>query len=213
MKKSDVLRICLWVIAFAILAQCYSCGARKKEATKKEETSKTDFSGLFRNSGNSQEFLKSITYSTAFSVSKVDDQNLKTTTKKTFTPQNPNAPASYIDAEGKKYELNNTAVTEETIIEKNNKKSENSGNSQKSENSEVQKKENFDSNQNIQIKTEDKKLDDQIKLNRDAWHLPFWIWIVIATLIVLLLAFLNKRFGWVKYVTAFVAGLFQFRKK
>lgn len=118
--------ILYWLAVLAIVYITNACGARKSESEKTEKTEKLDYSGFFRNSGNSQEFLKSISYLTAFSVSKVDDQNLKTTTKKTFTPQNPKVPASYIDPEGKKYELNNTAVTEETIIEKNNKKSEKS---------------------------------------------------------------------------------------
>ena len=213
MKKADILRIFLWVIAFSIIALCYSCGARKKEESKKEEISKTNYAGFFRNSGNSQEILKSISYLNSYSVLKVDDQNLKTTTKKTFTPLNPNIPASYVDGDGKKYELNNSAVTEETIVEKNNKKSENSENYQNYQNSEVQKKENFDSNQNIQITTEGKKIDDQLKVNRDALHLTFWGWLFIAIVVLIILAYLNKHFGWFKYVTGFVTGLFQFRKK
>jgi hypothetical protein len=213
MKKSDILRICLWIVAFAAISLCYSCGAKKKEATKKEEILKTDYSGLFRSYGNSEELLKDISYLTAYSITKVEDQNLTITTKKTFTPQNPNIPASYIDGDGKKYDLNNTAVTEETIIEKNNKKSENYQNFQKSENSELQKKENITSVQKIKLNTEHKKVDDQLKVNRDALHLTFWGWLFIAIVVLIILAYLNKRFGWFKYVTSFVVELFQIRKK
>lgn len=213
MKKLDILRICLWAFAFSIVALCYSCGSVKKDSSKKEEISKQDYSGFFRNSGNTEELFKSINYSSNLTLNKVNDQSEKVSTKKTIKPHNPKLPASYIDSNGKKYELNNATVTEETIVEKTNKQTENSGNSQNSQNSEWKRKKSFDSIQKIKMENEQKRIAEALKLDREEWQFPFWIWLIIAAIISLVLAFLNKRFGWVKYVTAFVSGLFQIRKK
>lgn len=185
------------------------CGAKKSESQKIEEISKIDYAGIFRNSGNSEEFLKSLWNLESNSITKVDDQNEKTTTKKTFKPQNPNAPATYVDGDGKKHELNNAIYTEETIVEKNNKKSENSQKSQKSLNQDLQKKVAFNKDQELKRKAEATKIAEAEKLNRDSWHLPFWIWLILIIIVFLILWYLNKRF----HVTTFIAGLFQFRKK
>jgi len=209
MRNSIIFWIVILVYAFIL----NSCGSVKKDSSKTEEVAKQDYSRFFRNSGNTEELFKSINYSSNLTLNKVNDQSEKMSTKKTIKPNNPNFPASYTDSNGKKYELNNATVTEETIVEKTNKKTENSGNSQNSENSEWKKNQRFDSIQKIKIKESQKKIAEAAKLDREEWHFPYWIWLVLAAIISLILAFLNKRFGWVKYVTALISRLFQIRKK
>lgn len=171
--------IIFWLTVFAIVYITNSCGARKSESEKTEKTEKLDYSGFFRNSGNSQEFLKSISYLTAFSVAKVDNQYLKTTTKKTFTPQNPNVPASYIDPEGKKYELNNTAVTEETIIEKNNKKSEKSEKSELVRKTDQEKRAEQEAEMQVRLKAAAEIAAAKKNTDRQKWSLWNLLWLLV----------------------------------
>jgi lipopolysaccharide export LptBFGC system permease protein LptF len=197
------------IISIILVLFIVSCGAKKSKSSKKLEESKTEFLGIVRNSGNSDKFLKTSSNLNSFSVTVIDDQNQKITKTNTYKSINPDAPASYIDGDGKMHELNNAEVTEKTIIEKNNRKSENSENSQKSDNSDLLKKENYNTDQEIKINAETKKIDQADKSNRDQWQLPFWIWLILAIIVFLIMRYLNNRF----HVTTFVAGLFQFRKK
>jgi hypothetical protein len=171
--------ILFWLAVIAIVYITNSCGARKSESEKTEISEKQDFSGFFRNSGNSEEFLKSINYTTAFSVAKVDDQNLKTTTKKTFTPQNPKVTASYIDPDGKKYELNNTAVTEETIIEKNNKKSEKSEKSEVVRKTDQEKRTQQKAEMQARLKAAAEIAAAKKNTNRQESSLWKWLWLLV----------------------------------
>lgn len=205
--------ITFWIIFFGLIILVNSCGAKKRESSKKEEILKTDYSGFFRNSGNSSEFQQSDLNLQISTLTKVDDQNQKVTTKKIIKPIDSNTPASYIDSEGKKHQLNNTEITEETIVEKNNKKSENSQNSQEILKSISEKDENFKYDQNIVINAENKKVDEAIKSDKKQWQLPWFFWLIIAVIILFVFRYLNKQFHWIKYVTEFIPKLFQIRKK
>lgn len=196
-----------------ILFALAGCGAKKKEVSTVQEFTKKDSLGISRNSGNSQEFLKLVSNLNVSAVTKIDDQNQKTTIKKTISPINPNVPAIYTDSDGKKHDLNNASYVEETIIEKNNTKSENSQKSQRSDVSELKRKTATKATVKTKVGAQNRKNDRLEKVNRDSWHFPFGFWLIIAAVVSSILIYLNKRFQWVKYVTTFIVKLFQIRKK
>jgi hypothetical protein len=59
----------------------------------------------------------------------VDDKTKTVTTKKTATPVDPTKPASITDSTGRKIDLNNASLTEETTTENKDLKKQYSDNS------------------------------------------------------------------------------------
>ena len=183
----------LIIIALAFLV-LVGCGARKSDTNKKEENTKKDFSGFFRNSGNSHEILKTDLNLKLSSFSKVEDQNKKQTTKKIFTPINPNLTASVTDESGKKYDLNNASYTEENTIEDNNKKSEHSRNSQQILKTELDKKANYIQRLEAQIKEIKRLYDKNKKTEKEEWSSLNLLWLLIPLAIIALAVWLWKKY-------------------
>lgn len=203
----------LMLLTALLFLPLVGCRAKKTESQKKEEIKTQDFSGIFRNSWNSYEFLDFEKNLKINSLTTFDEENETTTISKKYSPINSAIPASFIDENGKKQELNNTNYTEEKKTEKNKRNSQNSQNSQEILKSESKKKLNASESEEIKKKAAAKKSAEADKVDIQQWKFPLWIWIVIILIVMLVLAYLAKRFGWLKYVTAFVSRLFQIRKK
>lgn len=213
----DLKRLFLFLVLLLFTALSFltfaGCGAKKFQSQKNEENSIQDFSVFFRKSGNSFEILD-FQSNLKMNSNLIDDEETETTTiTKTYSPINSNATATFVDENGKKKELNNTNYTEERKTEKNKRKSEKSEKSEKVGISKLEKNASSKSSGEIHKKYSAKKLNENVQKDQKQWQLPFWLWLLLALILFLLLAYLNKKFGWLKYVTAFVSGMFQFRKK
>lgn len=208
-KELIIFAVLLWIFGLCL----YSCGAKKSEKQKKEEITKQDFSGFFRNSDNSFETLDFESNLKINSVTTTDELTETVTTKKTYSPIDSKLPASYQDEKGNKKELNNSSYTEETKTEKNKRNSQNSQNSEKSEKAKAEKQADVHQSGEITGSGTSKKLDETSNINQEAWNLPFGGWLIIWFIIFAALAYVCKRLGWINYVTSFIAGLFQIRKK
>lgn len=160
-----------------------SCSSRKTETEKKQEVTKQEISGIFRNSGNSDKIENSVSTITTSSLTTINDQIQKTTTKKVFRPLNPRLPASFTDESGKKFDLNNSSYTEETTTEKNNFKSENSRNSEELQKKLQHKKSDF--KKDSSIKAADKKniTDNNKKTDNGQWSYWNVLWLLIPVII------------------------------
>lgn len=140
----------------------FACTARKSETNKKEQSTKTDYSGIFRNSGNAQEFLKTdldiqTNYKNyLFDLSKINTYEFS------FEPDDKTKPGTYIDPNGQKHIVENGKLNSKKTTEEKNINSGNSGNSQQILKSELEKKSNYIFQLETYIK-EIKRLSDKNK--------------------------------------------------
>jgi len=186
MKKN----IQLYFIAIFLI----SCGARKTELAKKEESIKKDFSGFFRNSGNSEEFLNQDFNIRKWSLLKVDTQNDIETEEITVEPDDPTKPSSYTDPNGKKHIFENSKMTNKKTKSQNRTKSENSQNSDESLKLELQKKREQELIVAAKLKEEAAKLEAIKNTKRDQWSLWNLLWILIPIGLILLIIALWKKY-------------------
>lgn len=182
------------ILFVLVLTSILSCGTRKKDTAERKVTVQTEFSGISRNSGNSQEILNSVANLQTKSVTKVDDQNQKVTSKKTFSPINPALPASLTDENGKKYDLINASYTQEETIEKNNKKSENSQDSR--ELLKVKSEKIIEKKGELKaiIKHDAKSDEAELHVDRKASSLWNLFWLLIPVILILLVVALWKKY-------------------
>lgn len=161
-----------------------SCGARKTETTKKEETTKTDFSGFFRNSGISQEFLKTdLDLQTNFNSNLMDLSKVNSY-EFTFEPEDKTKPAVYTDPSGQKHTVENGKLTRKNTTEEKNINSGNSGNSQLSQKSDLVKKDDQQSEGTIKGNSEATSSEKNKKAEREQWSLWNLLWLLIPIVLV-----------------------------
>lgn len=171
-----------------------SCGARKSESVKKEESMKTDFAGFFRNSGNSSEFLNQDFNLKKWSLSNVDTQNDVETDEFIVEPSDPTKPSSYTDPNGRKHIFENSKMTNKKTKDKNRTKSENSQNSDESLKLELQKKREQEVILAAKLKAEAAKLEAIKNTKRDQWSLWNLLWVLIPIGLILLIIALWKKY-------------------
>lgn len=186
MKMKNLLFI---LVLFSVL----SCGSRKKDSSKKEESIKTDFSGIFRNSGNSQEFLNLDFNFTKSALTK--GEQLFESEKEEFSikPIDPSKPATYTGPNGKKHVLENAEMTNKKGKDISITKSEKSENSQEFLKAELQKKAEQKAELEAKIIVEAKKREADLHVDRKAfslWNL-FWLLIPVGLFFVIKF-FVNK---------------------
>lgn len=186
MKMKKLLFI---LVLFSVL----SCGSRKKDSSKKEESIKTDFSGIFRNSGNSQEFLNLDFNFTKSSLTK--GEQLFESEKEEFSikPIDPSKPATYTGPNGKKHVLENAEMTNKKGKGISKTKSEKSENSQEFLKAELQKKAEQKAELEAKIIAEAKKREADLHLDRKAFSLWNLLWLLIPVgLFFVIKFFVNK---------------------
>lgn len=191
MKNQKIIHILIWVIAILLGIANSSCSTKKKTTEVHKEEVKIE------NSQNSENSEKTETNVKVDIVTKVDDKTKTVSTKKTMTPIDNTKPASVKDSNGKKQELNNASLTEETTTELKDQKTEHSDNSE-----EFRKKESV-----AKAKAKEKAAIEILarKEDLDKSGFNFWSWLWVAGIIIIGigLLYLNNRFKVVKRVTAF----------
>ncbi len=186
--------ILFWLTVATLTILVNSCGARKAESEKKLSQTKTDFSGLFRTSGNSSEILNSDLKINNLTLSNVDDHNVTETVETTVKPDDPTKPSSYIDPTGKKHILDNAILTNKTTTQKNNTKSEKFEKSEKVVKSQEAKKAENKASGKIKIKAKGKKAVATKKTNRQAWSLWNLLWLLIPATLIAVFIWIRKKY-------------------
>ena len=191
MKNQKTIHVLIWVIAILLGIANSSCSSKKKITEVHKEEIKIE------NSQESENSEKSETNVKVAIITKVDDKTKTVSVKKTYSPIDATKPASVTDPEGKKHDLNNASLTEETTTEETNKKTEHSDNSEK-----FRKKESVakaESKEKAAIEILARKED----LDKSGFNFWSWLWVAGIIIIGIGLLYLNNRFKLIKRVTAF----------
>lgn len=190
MKKT----ILFWVTIFTLAYLLNSCGARKSESQKKSGTTKTDFSGFFRNSGNSLEFLNTDLNLKSNYNSNID-LNVDTETDEfTVEPSDPSKPAVYTDPKGNKHSLENAKLTNKKTKENTKEKSEKSGKFEKVRKTDFQKQTGDTTVVQVNGNSEDTLSYNNNARSREGWSLWNLLWLLIPVAILILTVVLIKKF-------------------
>ena len=191
MKKQSIIHVLIWVIAILLGIANSSCSSKNKTTeVNKEEINIENF----QESENSEKTETNVKVDV---VTKVDDKTKTVSVKKTYSPIDANKPASVTDPEGKKHDLNNASLTEETTTEEANKKTEHSDNSEDFRKKESAAKAKAKEKAAIEILA---RKDDLEKSGFNFWG---WLWMIGIVIIGIGLLYLNHRFKLLKRVTTF----------
>lgn len=155
-----------------------SCGARKSDVAQKAEEKKVESLTKIDTSSTTNIVKKEET--------KIDDINKTVVEETIFEPKDPTRPATYIDALGKKYQLDNSKVIIKKVTIQNN--------TQTDSNIKIDLSKNQKSVINQKIKTQSETKEKAKKIDRDPvswWNL---LWLLIPVAIYL---------GWKKYKSKF----------
>ncbi|MEO8534260.1 MAG: hypothetical protein ABI441_10930 [Flavobacterium sp.] len=163
----------------------FACGARKSDITKKEETLKTDFSGFFRNSGNSESLLKTDLNLKRNYLFNWSDNSKTTSEEFKLEPDDPTKPSSFTMPNGQKYIFENAKLTSKNSKQENDIKKENSGNSEEILKTDHSKKAKQLSEAQIKQKAEAYLVEKNKKIEREKWSYWNILWLLIAVLIIL----------------------------
>lgn len=191
MKNQKIIHILIWVIAILLGIANSSCSTKKKITEVNKEEVKIE------NSQNSENSEKTETNVKVDIVTKVDDKTKTVTTKKTTTPIDNTKPASVTHSNGKKQELNNAIIIEETITELKDLITKHSDNSEEFRKKESAAKAKAKEKAAIEILA---RKEDKDKSGFNFWS---WLWVAGITIIGIGLLYLNNHFKVVKRVTAF----------
>jgi hypothetical protein len=164
---SDILRILLYALFFSIVVLCYSCSAVKKDKTTTKEEIKTETSNKSIVDKTEESNVKKTETTT------VDDKNETVTKETTYEPIDSSKPASITDPDGRKTDLNNSKKTTRETTQKNNTKTAVAKASDEFHKSELSELSESDS------KSEAKKADEAIQVDRKAWSPWNLIWLLI----------------------------------
>jgi len=191
MKNQKIIHILIWVIAILLGIANSSCSSKKKTTEVNKEEIKIE------NSQESEKSEKSETNVKVDIVTKVDDKTKTVTTKKTMSPIDNTKPASVTDPDGKKQELNNASIIEETITELKDLITKHSDNSEEFRKKESAAKAKEKEKAAIEILAKKEDLDKS--------GFNFWSWLSVVGIIIIGigLLYLNNRFKLLKRVTAF----------
>lgn len=191
MKNQKLNFVLLWVLAILLGIANSSCSSKKKTTEVNKEEIKIENSQESENSEKSETNIK------VDVVTIVDDKTKTVITKKTMTPIDNTKPASVTDPDGKKHDLNNASLTEETTTQEINKKTEHSNNSEKFRKKESTAKAKTKEKAAIEILARKEDLD---KSGFNFWS---WLWVVGIIIIGIGILYLNNRFRLLKRVTTF----------
>lgn len=186
MGSQKIKVLLIWIIAISMAFAFNSCGARKSEKARTEETIETEIA--YKSKIDKSEVLDSNVKKSETTI--VDDQNQTTTVKKTMEPVDPEKPSSYTDDTGKKKELNNAKETIETTTKKNNTKTE----SDIKTNASVKTDKKDFEQKDLKINQDIVKKDEEINVDRKAWS----IWNIAWLLLVIPVYWLWKNKGIIK---------------
>jgi len=180
--KSILNKIAL-IMAFSL---AISCGARKAEKNRLTEETKTEFTDTSKGSeiGNSE--TKTESNLKKLETLSISYQDQTTTVKEIWEPLDASKPASYTDKNGKKQDFNNAKKTTETTTKNNNTKTDISANTESVNKSEAKAKKAISVKNDIAKKAAAKKAAEEIKIDRKAWNIWNWLWLLIPIGLIIL---------------------------
>lgn len=117
---NSVFKLLITALALSLALLFCSCGARKAEKNRTKETIKAETSIAAVIEKKAESNVKK-TENTI-----IDDKNETTTKETTYEPIDPSKPASIIEPDGRKTDLNNSKKTTRETTQKNNTKIDNS---------------------------------------------------------------------------------------
>ena len=191
MKKETRNHLLFWVVVLGLSIAMNSCSSKNKTTEVHKEEIKIE---NFQESENSEKTETNVKVDV---VTKVDDKTKTVSVKKTYVPIDANKPASVTDPQGKKHDLNNATLTEETTTEETNKKTENSENSEKFHKKESNAKEKAKEKAAIEV------LARKADLDKSGFNFLSRLWLIGIVIIGIGLLYLNHRFKLLKRVTTF----------
>ena len=156
-----------------------SCGARKVIRIESKEAAKAEFSDQSKSEQTEQSQTKGEINVKKSEEVTVDNQNQTLTKKETIEPVDPTKPASYTDKDGKKQELNNSKKTIETRTQINNTKTESKVKTETLEKKESKTNKKKYENKNIKAKTTNEKLAQENHVDREAWSVFNFLWLLV----------------------------------
>jgi len=192
----------VWQIVICLLITMIlisSCGARKAESAKIKESVKAEFSDKSKSEQSEQSQNQSEINIKKTEVVSVDDQNQTISKKEIIEPIDPTRPASYIDENGKKQELNNSKKTTETTTQKNNTKTKAEAKTEASGKAESQTNKKGSKNKDIKAKSDSEKLAKVKVIDREDWSAWNLLWLLIP--VALLYFVWRNRVSIVKKIT------------
>jgi len=183
MKNQKLNYLLLFAIAVAFALN--SCGARKAEKTRTEDSVKTETSNDAVIAKKEESNVKKTETTT------VDDKNETTTKETVLEPIDSTKPATIIDPDGKETKLNNSKKTIRETTRKNNVKTDNLVNTVINSTAEVLEKIKSES------KSNSKKTAELIKIDKKVWNVYNLLWLLIPIgLIWLIWKNKGKIIGW-----------------
>ncbi|WP_289659524.1 hypothetical protein [Flavobacterium panacagri] len=180
-----------WLTVF-LITTLNSCGTRKTELHKKEAIEKTGFSGFFRNSGNSEEFLNTnLNIQTEFissllKIEEIDNDEF------TIESKDSSKPAVYIDPFGKKYFLENAKLTNKKTAQKLNTKLDQAKNSSERLNTNAEKKYDSQTENQTNINSEGTFNEVDRSSHRYGWSKWNLFWLILSIALIYALRKLYK---------------------
>lgn len=202
------------IIATILLALAIcSCGARKTDKSRIQEASESELSAGEKevskeeNSTLEREYQKENLNVKEENTKAVDDKNETVKETKTWTPVDPNKSSKVIDDKGKVQEFVNAVLKEERETTKNNIKTNETAKSEKTENKQSDKevqaeqKKESDRQKELEQKAAAKKSGEEIKIDRSAWSVWNWLWLLIPVgLIILAVKNRMKIVTWIENI-------------
>ena len=173
MKLNNYIKIILLVVVIS------SCGSRKVIRIESKEAAKAEFSDQSKSEQTEQSQTKGEINVKKSEEVTVDNQNQTLTKKETIEPVDPTKPASYTDKDGKKQELNNSKKTIETRTQMNNTKTESKVKTETSGKTESKTNKKKYENKNIKAKTTNEKLAQENHVDREAWSVFNFLWLLV----------------------------------
>lgn len=177
-KLNNYIKIIVLVVVLS------SCGSRKVTRTESKEAAKAEFSDQSKSEQTEQSQTKGEINVKKSEEVTVDNQNQILTKKETIEPVDPTKPASYTDKDGKKQELNNSKKTIETRTQMNNTKTETKAKTETSGKTETKAQKKDLKNKDIKAKSATKKLAKKNHVNREAWSVWNWVWLLIPAAVI-----------------------------
>ena len=172
-KLNNYIKIILLVVVIS------SCGSRKVIRIESKEAAKAEFSDQSKSEQTEQSQTKGEINVKKSEEVTVDNQNQTLTKKETIEPVDPTKPASYTDKDGKKQELNNSKKTTETRTQINNTKIESQAKTETLEKKESKTNKKKYENKNIKAKTTNEKLAQENHVDREAWSVFNFLWLLV----------------------------------
>lgn len=183
------------LIVWLLVSIMASCGSKKKTTSSVVEIqNNTDLQ-------TSEAAATLETNSNILTTINKTNNSSETVTEANYKPIDLTKPSSVITPEGKKYVLDNAEVTERKTEKHNQSKSEETNAIA------VSSLKNYWTKDTSMIQFENIHSNANSSLNKSGFNYWSWLWILILILVGIGLNYLNNRFKWVSYVTAF------FRKK